>query len=130
MDYSQGAIDLARKIAEKDECEVKFETLDLLSCDCRKQFADSFRIVVDKGTFDAISLSETASKDKVMYVENVGRMLQSDGLLLITSCNWVESELVNHFSDKFTLKQTVPTPTFTFGGKTGSTTTFCIFSKN
>ena len=85
--------------------------------------------MIDKGTFDAISLSETAAGDKVQYVKSVHQMLQNEGLLLITSCNWTEPELVSQFSSSFTLIETVPTPTFTFGGKTGSTTTFCIFKK-
>ena len=65
-----------------------------------------------------------------MYVSSVHNMLVAEGLLLITSCNWTETELISHFADKFTLLETVPTPTFTFGGKTGSTTTFCIFKRN
>ena len=92
-------------------------------------FSDKFKLVIDKGTFDAISLSETAGGDKVQYVKSVHQMLQDQGLLLITSCNWTQSELVSHLSSGFSLQETVPTPTFTFGGKTGSSTTFCIFTK-
>ena len=84
---------------------------------------------VYSGTFDAISLSESADENKVKYVESVNKMLDSDGLLLITSCNWTESELKKHFSKKFVHQETVPTPTFSFGGKTGKSTTFCIFKK-
>ena len=130
VDYSEGAIELARKIAQKDECDIRFDTLDLLDRNVvEEKFHACFKIVVDKGTFDAISLSETAAKDKVSYVENVSQMLVSEGLLLITSCNWTQSELESHFSKHFKLKETVPTPTFTFGGKTGASTTFCIFRK-
>ena len=86
-------------------------------------------LFVYSGTFDAISLSESADENKVKYVESVNKMLDSDGLLLITSCNWTESELKKYFSKNFVHQETVPTPTFSFGGKTGKSTTFCIFKK-
>ena len=129
VDYSQGAIELAKKIAEKEECAITFDTLDILDEQSIAKFSDKFRVIVDKGTFDAISLSETASRDKELYVKHSSLMMKERSLLLITSCNWTESELVTHFSSHFTHLQTVPTPTFTFGGKTGSSTTFCIFKK-
>ena len=129
VDYSQGAIELAKKIAEKEECAITFDTLDILNEQSIVKFSDKFCVIVDKGTFDAISLSESAAPDKELYVKHSSLMMKERSLLLITSCNWTESELVTHFSSHFTLLQTVPTPTFTFGGKTGSSTTFCIFKK-
>ena len=129
VDYSQGAIELAKKIAEKEECDITFDTLDILNEQSIVKFSDKFCVIVDKGTFDAISLSESAAPDKELYVKHSSLMMKERSLLLITSCNWTESELVTHFSSHFTLLQTVPTPTFTFGGKTGSSTTFCIFKK-
>ena len=129
VDYSQGAIELAKKIAEKEECAITFDTLDILDEQSIDKFSDKFRVIVDKGTFDAISLSETAARDKELYVKHSSLMMKEGALLLMTSCNWTESELVTHFSSHFTHLETVPTPTFTFGGKTGSSTTFCIFKK-
>merc|ERR1712098_341436 len=114
VDYSEGAIDLAKKIADQA---------------VEKSFLNSFKHVTDKGTFDAISLSESADENKVKYVESVNKMLNFGGLLLITSCNWTESELKKHLSEYFFHQETVPTPTFSFGGKTGKSTTFCIFKK-
>ena len=130
VDYSPGAVDLARKIASQQDCEVTFSTLDILDTGLvSAEFSGRFKIVIDKGTFDAVSLSESSVRDRERYVESVAAMLQTEGIFLITSCNWTEAELVNHFSAAFSLLETVPTPTFTFGGKTGSSTTFCIFNK-
>ena len=130
VDYSPGAVALARKIASQEECEATFSTLDILdSQQVSAQFSEKFRIVIDKGTFDAVSLSESSVRDRERYLESVASMVQTDGMFLITSCNWTEAELIKHFSAAFSLLETVPTPTFTFGGKTGSSTTFCIFNK-
>ena len=131
VDYSPGAVALARKIASQEECEATFSTLDILDSELvSAEFSGRFKIVIDKGTFDAVSLSENSLRDRERYVASVATMLQPGGIFMITSCNWTESELIKHFSAAFSLLETVPTPTFTFGGKTGKSTTFCIFNKN
>ena len=131
VDYSPGAVALARKIASQEECEATFSTLDILDSELvSAEFKARFKIVIDKGTFDAVSLSENSLRDRERYVASVATMLQPGGIFMITSCNWTESELIKHFSAAFSLLETVPTPTFTFGGKTGKSTTFCIFNKN
>ena len=129
MDYSGRAIQLAKKIAKNQECDITFDTLDILDERSIAKFRDEFQVIVDKGTFDAISLSETAAGDKELYVRHSSMMMGEGALLLITSCNWTEAELLTHFSSHFNHLETVPTPTFTFGGKTGTSTTFCIFKK-
>ena len=130
VDYSPGAVALARKIASQQDCQATFSTLDILdSQQVSAQFSGRFKIVIDKGTFDAVGLSESSVRDRERYLESVASMVQTDGMFLITSCNWTEAELIKHFSAAFSLLETVPTPTFTFGGKTGSSTTFCIFNK-
>ena len=131
VDYCPGAVALARKIASQEECEATFSTLDILDSELvSAEFSARFKIVIDKGTFDAVSLSENSLRDRERYVASVATMLQPGGIFMITSCNWTESELIKHFSAAFSLLETVPTPTFTFGGKTGKSTTFCIFNKN
>ena len=130
VDYSEGAVELARKIAAKEECDIFYQTLDILD---QKQtetnYKESFKVVIDKGTFDAISLSETSASDKVQYVKSIHQILENDGLLLITSCNWTDSELVDTFSLCFTLFDSGNTTFVTFYGKIGSAETFCIFKK-
>ena len=98
VDYSRGAIELAKKIAEKEECGITFDTLDILDEQSIAKFSDKFQVIVDKGTFDAISLSESAARDKELYVRHSSLMMAEGALLLLTSCNWTESELVTHFS--------------------------------
>jgi SAM-dependent methyltransferase len=63
-------------------------------------------VVLDKGTFDAISLHPDQSVAKSegrdgpadLYVQAAARLLKPDGVLLITSCNWTRSELEIRFS--------------------------------
>ena len=132
VDYSPAAVELARKVAEQAECQIQFEvcdTLEDLDTTESEALKKKYDIVVDKGTFDAISLAEKAVADKRVYVANIARLLTSGGLLLITSCNWTEEELVCQLGDSFTHKETIPTPQFSFGGKTGNTVTSCVFRK-
>ena len=130
VDYSEGAVELANKIAVKEECAIVYRSLDILDFKTvETNHRETYKIVIDKGTFDAISLSETAASDKAHYVKNVHQMLQNDGLLLITSCNWTESELLEQFSSSFTLIDSVDTTFKTFYGKTASAETFCIFKR-
>eukprot|EP00090_Calanus_glacialis_P006488 TRINITY_DN15051_c0_g1_i1.p1 TRINITY_DN15051_c0_g1~~TRINITY_DN15051_c0_g1_i1.p1 ORF type:complete len:228 (+),score=81.52 TRINITY_DN15051_c0_g1_i1:44-727(+) len=132
VDYSPAAVDLARKVAEQEDCQIQFEVCDILEdLDTTESEAmkKTYNIVVDKGTFDAISLGEKAVMDKKAYVGNIARVLSKDGLLVITSCNWTEEELVSQLGDSFTHRETIPTRQFTFGGKTGNTVTSCIFMK-
>lgn len=52
------------------------------------------------GTYDAISLDPDDAGDKrIVYVQNVGRLLMDNGLLLLTSCNWTADELVHHINE-------------------------------
>ena len=56
------------------------------------------RVCMDKGTFDAISLLPSgAAEGRGAYRRNVRRLLQPDGLFVITSCNWTKEELVEFF---------------------------------
>lgn len=60
-----------------------------------------FNVALDKGTYDAISLNPDEAKDKRMqYKTNVVSMLQPNGLLIITSCNWTDQELIQDFETR------------------------------
>ena len=48
---------------------------------------------------------------------------------IYSSCNWTLEELKIHLSENFEWLRTVPVPTFSFGGKTGSTTTTVLFKR-
>ena len=56
-------------------------------------------VVLDKGTYDAISLSPNEAKTKrKAYNESVLKLLKKDGLFIIVSCNWTQDELKDQFS--------------------------------
>ena len=57
-----------------------------------------FDICLDKGTYDAISLSPSDPEErKAEYVHSAATLLKSGGLLVIASCNWTEEELKKQF---------------------------------
>ena len=101
-----------------------------------------FDVILDKGTFDAISLCpDEAERKKNLYVDFVRTVLKEEeeeeevvggrgGIFCLTSCNWTEDELVKIFGQHFTLKDRIEFPSFQFGGKSGSTVTSLVFKKN
>lgn len=126
LDYSEGAVRLAREIAESHGSSgIQYEVQDVLQPVQRKEF----KIVHDKGTYDAISLSENAKENRAVYAENVHKLLGTDGLFVIASCNWTQEELEGHFVERFQLFSAIPTPQFKFGGKVGNVVTCLVFQK-
>lgn len=87
-----------------------------------------FDIVLDKGTFDAISLADNAETSGVCerYPDIARRLLRRGGFLVVTSCNWTEEELVKWFTstgasglDRLVVWGRVEYPRFRFGGQEG-----------
>lgn len=87
-----------------------------------------FDIVLDKGTFDAISLADDAKATRVCerYPDIARRLLRNGGFLVVTSCNWTEEELVKWFvggdggaADRLAVWGRVEYPRFRFGGQEG-----------
>ncbi|GKZ39037.1 hypothetical protein AbraIFM66950_011719 [Aspergillus brasiliensis] len=99
-----------------------------------------FDIVLDKGTFDAVSLSDEvipdadahASSGKTIqrrvcerYPGIVKGLVRKGGFVVVTSCNWTEEELVTWFTssageeDKLVVWGRVEYPRFRFGGREG-----------
>ncbi|XP_037035354.1 EEF1A lysine methyltransferase 2 [Bradysia coprophila] len=129
VDYSELAIELSQNIAKDQEIAVDYKVADLLDAECCVSLG-LFDIVHDKGTYDAVSLHPDDPKSKrEMYMSNVYNMLQDDGLFIITSCNWTETELCKAFVDKFVRHSVIPAPSFKFGGKVGSVVTSIVFKK-
>ncbi|KAF9895900.1 hypothetical protein BX616_008587, partial [Lobosporangium transversale] len=186
IDYSPAAIQLARTIAKDKELDhiIKYETVDFLaekatlewctrqqtSATEEKQQPKKFTVLLDKGTYDAISLHQKKKQDSAdaataaasqvavqqqqqgdgqglenenearsmegeeeediilaendsdleeladRYPKRVALMMQDDGRLLITSCNWTQAELIKRFSQYFDYESHLKYPTFTFGG--------------
>lgn len=97
--------------------------------------AQGFDVVLDKGTFDAISLSQETAQDGrricEQYREKMLPLLRKEGYFLITSCNWTEDELKAWFEveDVFMTCDRIEYPSFTFGGKKGSSVVTLCFQK-
>lgn len=82
------------------------------------------------GTYDAISLHPDDPKAKRgSYIRHVHEMLEDNGSLIITSCNWTEEELIAAFDGYFIKSAVIPSPSFMFGGKVGSVVTSLVFQK-
>lgn len=126
-DYSNDAILLAKEIANKHVCNIKYEVKDILA-PITSPF-EKFKIVHDKGTYDAISLSENSKDNRTTYIENVYSILDDNGLYIITSCNWTQDELLGQFNKLFHLNSAIPTPEFKFGGKVGNVVTSLVLEK-
>lgn len=129
VDYSQNAIDLAESIMKTQNMTIRYEVCDILSTD-GSVMSREYAVALDKGTYDAVSLhAEDPKQKREKYILNVWKLLKPQGLLVITSCNWTEKELISHFSSKFCLLSVIPTPTFQFGGKTGNLISSLVLQK-
>ncbi|XP_053663711.1 EEF1A lysine methyltransferase 2 [Anopheles marshallii] len=130
IDYSPKAIELSKAICQDQDLNINYKVVDLMS-ESEVTALGKFKVVHDKGTYDAISLHPEDSKQmRASYITNVHRMLKDDGLFILTSCNWTECELVQSFAGFFQLRTVIPTPTFKFGGKVGSVVTSIVFVKH
>ncbi|XP_046626397.1 EEF1A lysine methyltransferase 2 [Neodiprion virginianus] len=130
VDYSQNAIDLASQVLRDKSCShITLQTFDILENDIA-DLGSTFRVAHDKGTYDAVSLNPDNPKEKrEKYIKNVKEMLDPQGILIITSCNWTEDELINHFKIYFELLHSIPTPSFRFAGQTGNLISSLVFRK-
>lgn len=137
IDYSPQSISLAEQVAEQAELEdpPKFKTWDILNGPL-EDVGTEWDVILDKGTFDAISLSEEKDAQgrrlNEGYRERALQLLKKDGLFLITSCNWTEEELTNWFVDGeggFQVAGRVNYPSFSFGGVKGQTISTLCFKK-
>lgn len=133
IDYSANAIALAKQIATDQNMNITYEMLDLLQNNeiTHKFGANTFDVVHDKGTYDAISLHpDNPAAKRAQYIENLFKLTTNNGLLILSSCNWTEAELCSSLHGKFQLYKTIPTPTFKFGGSVGSVVTQIVFKKS
>ena len=155
VDYSPQSVALARQVASakqaeeaEDGGEVAFAEWDIIAGPYETVLdgaqSAGWDVVLDKGTFDAISLSdEKDSHGRRLCEAYRGRVLplvKRGGILLVTSCNWTEEELTSWFvvpksssvSDDeadaaFELAGRVAYRAFSFGGVQGQTiSTLCF----
>ncbi|KAH9518968.1 EEF1A lysine methyltransferase 2 [Bulinus truncatus] len=133
IDYSESAIHLSKSILEKEGfTDITFQVCDLLNSTevknlCKDQH---FNVCIDKGTYDAISLKDVSNQDNnKVYCHNIRTLLNEDGILVITSCNWTREQLEKQFQNDFILLHEIPAPKFTFGGRTGQTVTTLVMKR-
>lgn len=90
IDYSTSSIQLSNAIAlQRDIAAVKFIVCDVLTQEIPTEEEKRFGLILDKGTYDAISLSDQLVGGKELrelYPARIARLLQPGGIFLITSC--------------------------------------------
>ena len=160
-DYSQNSIAFAQQLAASKSLSsspnnplgIEFLHFDILTSSSSLVLMPpnerGWDVVLDKGTFDAISLSsETdASGRRIVegYRERIVPLIRDGGYFLVTSCNWTEEELRGWFEGPYvygggegqggkengTLEYVgrVVYPTFSFGGRKGQTISSACFRK-
>ncbi len=146
IDYSEAAIKLAQAASnaraaaqERDggdgrQAAIHFAQHDIFAdlSPPPSWLEDGFDAVIDKGTFDAVSLSSateaTGRRLCEGYRDRVEALVRPGGVVLITSCNWTEEELKGWFEGgSLELHGRVRYPSFVFGGMTGqSVVTLCF----
>jgi EEF1A lysine methyltransferase 2 len=154
IDYSKQSIDLAREHWRRlrashsiENEDMSYEVFDVIHDDPKqaswwKPESTGFDLVLDKGTFDAISLSsETAQlpdgQAKMvfeMYPEKVAALIRPGGYFLITSCNWTQDEVVKWFTKDamagvLVVFHVIRYPAYKFGGQTGQGVVSICFKK-
>lgn len=138
VDYSAQSVRLAREIRDskgEEYADIAVHEWDILGQAPGDWLDDGFDVVLDKGTFDAICLSQdTDAQGRRIcegYSKRVEPLVKPGGRFLITSCNWTEEELRAWFEGgRFTFAGKVKYPSFTFGGKTGSSVVTLCFQKS
>lgn len=154
VDYSEKSIALARQIAatradeeEDDNREVEFAVWDVLAGAYDTLLSgdetEGWDVVLDKGTFDAISLSRERDASGLRICEaykgRVLKLVKPNGVFLVTSCNWTEGELKAWFEEEgetedentgnFAQVGRVQYPSFSFGGVKGQTISTLCFQR-
>ncbi|KAH6668017.1 S-adenosyl-L-methionine-dependent methyltransferase [Halenospora varia] len=147
VDYSEKSVQFARRIAEgklatqetpKPHQEIEFQHWDIMtqppSSILSGTQSSGWDVVLDKGTFDAISLSEEKDSNGQRicerYKEKVVPLIRAGGILLVTSCNWTVEELRAWFEGgELRYVDCIGYKTFSFGGKKGQTISSVCFRK-
>lgn len=137
VDYSPDSVAFAQHIAEIQYPNepYSFQQADILAKD---PFSSStFDLIMDKGTLDAIALNQDplpqfAGKIGMqVYPQQVERLMHANSVLLITSCNFTEQELIDLVTSGTSLMlwDSIKYPSFEFGGVKGSTVCSVAFRK-
>ncbi|KAL5228705.1 hypothetical protein ABZP36_016970 [Zizania latifolia] len=91
IDYSEGAIEVARNVAIRDGFEhINFLVDDVLESKLERRF----ELVMDEGTLDTIGFHPDGPVKRMMYWQSVAGLVSPGGILVITSCSRTKDELV------------------------------------
>ncbi|KAG0671033.1 hypothetical protein C6P45_001320 [Maudiozyma exigua] len=132
VDYSVESVRFATEIAKEKDYDVKFAQADIFD---PKWSPGQFDVVLDKGTLDAIALSGLTvggNNQPVVEVYStvIEKILKSNGIFLITSCNFTQEELIEIITKgELEVWETIKYPVFEFGGIKGSTICSVAFIK-
>ena len=134
VDYSLASVELARRIAGQKNLDIEFEVWDIMGNE-NPWLGEVFDVVLDKGTFDAVSLNAEEDVDGRRtcegYRDKVEKMVKPGGRFLITSCNWTEKELREWFGGgDLVVEGRVEYPTFSFGGLKGQSVYSVCFRRD
>lgn len=127
--------DSKKQLCKEISGAVRFEQYDILQGKPGLWLKKGFDVVLDKGTFDAISLSDetdpqTGRRIFEGYAQRAAMLVKEGGYLLITSCNWTEEELRKWFEgDVLAFHESIRFPSFTFGGIKGQTVSSICFRR-
>lgn len=134
LDYSESAIELAK--ACNPDLPIQWYAGDFLNTDdfVKKRFHKMFDLIIDKGTFDAMTLSGIQGILET-YKSSLSACIKSDtGFFILTSCNWTKNELIQMFSSNDYNSSFIPQeeiihdiPSFTFQGNSGNCVTSIVF---
>lgn len=144
IDYSPESTEFASAIAEQKypELNINFEQTDLLikNSTFLEENSGKYDILLDKGTLDAIALNQDPLYDfegKIgmeVYASQVSKLMHENSILLITSCNFTEEELIkiitSDSSNNLSVWDKIDYPSFQFGGQKGSTICSIAFIKH
>lgn len=137
IDYSADSVQFAHHIAQEKYSlrQFTFQRVDLLSDDAF--LSQKFDILLDKGTLDAIALNQEPLPQfdgrigMQVYSSQIEKLMHSDSIFLITSCNFTEEELTHLVTSGTLLEKwdRIEFPSFEFGGAKGSTVCSVAFRK-
>jgi EEF1A lysine methyltransferase 2 len=138
FDYSKNSIELSEKVAKSEGVEIIYRQVDLCANEVQVE-RNSWDLIYDKGTFDAVSLcpNDGEMHERNLEMENLYakccfEALKPGGKLMICSCNWTVEELQTKFKQQgfsFITTVQVSKQSFSFGGKAGDTARCTIFQK-
>ncbi|GAB7358147.1 hypothetical protein MBLNU230_g0305t1 [Neophaeotheca triangularis] len=147
VDYSEASVELARRIGVARELmsegdgdagagAITFEQWDLLSAEPGAWLGNGFDVVLDKGTFDAISLmprSESGHHPCEVYRDKVVPLIKLGCYLIVTSCNWTKQELIQWLvgdgAGGLEYVKEGHYREFSFGGQKGQTVVTLVFRR-